>query len=484
MVAFAGCSDIPTHAPDADVPAPAASVRYSSPSGDAPWRAMSDQELSAFVQRAGGRVFIGFKEPGATRGVDAQGRPLVGEGTINAAKRDLRSRGLTFEHEFTLAPTVVTRIPAHLVPVLRRLPFVDNVEPILPGEWLSQTIPWNVTRIASPRVWSTTRGAGVKLLMIDSGISAHEDLTWTARTRCIGWTDDDLNGHGTFVAGVIKATNNTIGIVGNASDVSLYSVKVGDSAPDPAATACAVEYGRLQGVFVMTMALSIYNYENLNAQLAAAYAEGRVLVNAAGNTDGGPIVYPATRPEVIAVGATTQWNTRASFSAVGVQMELVAPGDGVRSTTRTSGTCSTGGKYANCSGTSFAAPAVAAVAALVKAANPGFSNVDVRNRMIATATDLGTPGHDTSFGHGLVHAEFAALGQKTVPEHRDWSCYWEQGGYIWESRETWARDWVYYLNGSSTLVGDPYYVGTDLINHGPTAGSGWMPCDYYDGNWN
>jgi hypothetical protein len=357
------------------------------------------------------------------------------------------------------------------------------VEPIFPGEWLAQTTPWNVSQISSPRAWSVTRGYGVKLLVIDSGISTHEDLSWTARTRCIGTSDDDVFGHGTFVSGVIKATNNTIGVVGNASDVSLYVVKVGDSAPDPAATACAVEYGRNQGVFVMTMSLSLNNYENLNAQIAGAYNEGRLLVAAAGNTNGGAVTYPATLNEVIAVGATTSSNARASFSAIGSKVELAAPGSQVHSTTKTSGSvCINSAKYGYCDGTSFAAPAVAAVAALVKSYNWWFSNVDVRNQMDLSATDLGASGRDTSFGYGLVDAGFATLGYKVTTETRSYSCYYERGGHIWESRETWGRDTTRYIDGS-VVVGDPYYIGTEEIDTGPTAGIGPMSCDYYPGYW-
>ena len=481
---LAACSDAPV-APSTDT-SPAVAVAPAPAAQEAaPWRAMSDGELAENVERAGGRVFIGFKEPGAARGVDARGRVLVSAAAVARAKADLRARGLAFEHEFQLTPTVVARIPAHLVPVLRRLPFVDVVEPIFPGKRLAQNVPWSVSQIEAPRVWSTTRGAGVKVLIVDSGTpSSHEDLPVVARRRCAGVGDYDNAGHGTFVAGVIAARNNTLGVVGVASDVSLYVAKDGDAEPDPAGTACGIEWGRQQGVFVINLSTGYSTaYESITNQIVAAYNEGRLIVVSAGNTDGGAVTYPATLPEAVAVSATTSGGGWATFSAQGAKVELSAPGAAVTSTSLPSGSqCSQGGKYGTCDGTSFAAPAVAAVAALVKAANPSFTNVDVRNRMNATATDLGVAGRDTLFGYGRVSAERAALGRSTTTEFRSYSCYYEMGGRIYEDRETWARDTVTYLDGS-VVVGEPYYLGYETIDHGPTAGIGPMSCDYYPGYW-
>lgn len=483
LAGLAACSDTLVEPADlspagAAVPAPAAQEHA------APWSGMTDEELARHVEKAGGRVFVGFKEPGAARGVDGRGRVLVSRETVSRAKADLRARGLAFEMEYQLTPTVVTTIPASLVPVLRKLPFVDVVEPIFPGVRLAQSTPWSVSQVRAPQTWATTRGAGVKVLIIDSGTPAsHEDLSVTARKRCGGVGDYDTDGHGTFVAGVIAARNNTLGIVGVAPDVSLYVAKDGDYAPDPAYTACGVEWGRLQDVFVMNISTGYPTaYQSLTNQIVAAYNEGRLIVVSAGNTNGGAVTYPASLPEAIAVSATTSSNSFASFSAQGPKVELTAPGASVTSTSLTSGTCSQGGKYSTCSGTSFSAPSVAAVAALVKGANPWFSNTDVRTRLQVTARDLGAAGRDSQFGYGLVDAEFAALGYRVETEYRSYSCYYERGGHIYEDRETWARDTTTYLDGT-VVVGEPYFVGYETIDNGPTAGIGWMPCDYYPGYW-
>lgn len=88
---------------------------------DTPWRGMTDAELTTKVAEAGGRVFIGFKDPGASGGVDERGRVLVSETSVAAAKAWLRALNVNFEIEFINMPTVVAHILAELVPQLRAI---------------------------------------------------------------------------------------------------------------------------------------------------------------------------------------------------------------------------------------------------------------------------------------------------------------------------------------------------------------------------
>ena len=130
----------------------------------------------------------------------------------------------------------------------------------------------------------------------------------------------------------------------------------------------------------------------------AAYANGVLLVAAAGNDYGGPVSYPAAYDSVIAVSATDSSNNLASFSSIGPQVELAAPGVSVLSTWK-------GGGYNTISGTSMATPHVSGVAALAVEANPLLSNAEVRALLQSTADDLGALGRDNLFGYGLVDAE-------------------------------------------------------------------------------
>jgi hypothetical protein len=99
------------------------------------WRGLSDAELLAEVERACGRVFIGFKETNASRGVNEQGENITSEETIVRMKAFVREHGVTIESEFRLIPTIAGRMPPRLdlVTTLRQHPNVDMIEPIFPG---------------------------------------------------------------------------------------------------------------------------------------------------------------------------------------------------------------------------------------------------------------------------------------------------------------------------------------------------------------
>ena len=99
------------------------------------WRDLSDAELLAEVERACGRVFIGFKEASASSGVDEQGESITSAETIVRMKAFVQERGVTIETEFRLIPTIAGRMPARLelVTALRQHPNVEMIEPIFPG---------------------------------------------------------------------------------------------------------------------------------------------------------------------------------------------------------------------------------------------------------------------------------------------------------------------------------------------------------------
>jgi len=131
-----------------------------------------------------------------------------------------------------------------------------------------------------------------------------------------------------------------------------------------------------------------------------------VLVAASGNSGIEEVLYPAGFYNVLAVGATDQNDNIASWSTYGNYMDLVAPGVDIL-TTGLSGT-----SYVTDSGTSFAAPHVSGVAALVWSQNPSFEQAKIYDVLRSTAVDLGTPGFDNRYGYGKVDAYAAvALGR-------------------------------------------------------------------------
>lgn len=136
--------------------------------------------------------------------------------------------------------------------------------------------------------------------------------------------------------------------------------------------------------------------------IAYAIASDVVVVAATGNSGDEQLIYPAALPNVIGVGALTPGRGLASFSTTGSHVDVVAPGVEVWSTTAPD--LNAGLSYDAWDGTSMAAPHAAGVVALIRAANPGFTQAQVAARLTATAIDYGAPGYDTSFGYGAIDA--------------------------------------------------------------------------------
>lgn len=268
-----------------------------------------------------------------------------------------------------------------------------------------QIIPWGVTRIGAPRVWSAFRGAGVKVGIIDTGISNHPDLRVRGRFNAVAGTpNDDENGHGTHVAGTVSALNNSFGLVGVAPRVRLFAVKAfgADGTAFVSDIVQALEWCIKNGIRVINMSFGISRGSaTVKEQIVRAHRKGIVLVASAGND--GPntteIEFPARLPQVIAVAASDSSNKVASFSNRGRGIAVTAPGVDV---------CSTlpGSSYGQMSGTSMAAPHVTGAAALLLSKNRKLTPARIRRVLRATAKRL--PGFTSlAQGAGLVQVNKA-----------------------------------------------------------------------------
>jgi len=141
----------------------------------------------------------------------------------------------------------------------------------------------------------------------------------------------------------------------------------------------------------------------LEDALAQAYAQGCLIVAAAGNDGQSSVDCPARYPAAIAVAATDRYDQRAYFSDYGPEIELAAPGVDIFSTLWTRSSHTYGWKQ----GTSMSTPYVAGLAAVVWSVCPGMTNTDLRSVMENTAKDLGAPGWDQYYGYGRIDAEKA-----------------------------------------------------------------------------
>ena len=267
---------------------------------------------------------------------------------------------------------------------------------------------WGIFAIGADRVWSTTTGAGVIVAVVDSGSGQHPDLaenllpgrSFFGLVETPDGNDIDASGHGSHVAGIIAAaTNNGIGGSGVAPNAKILPIKVLDQAGsgDARDVAAGVRYAADNGAKVINLSLGgAAESSSLSQAIAYANDKGALVVAAAGN--GGASdkpKWPASLDLTLAVTAVDQSNNATSFDQRGDYIDIAAPGANVVSTAK--------GDYVTLSGTSMAAGFVAGAAALLFAAEPRVTNAQVRDILLRTATDIGDPGRDVTFGVGLIN---------------------------------------------------------------------------------
>ena len=363
----------------------------------------------------------------------------------------VRGMGGSVKYTYHLVPAIAATLPEPAISALAANPRVTRIELDAQMRALDTELDntWGVTHISADTIHDGgNRGAGIKIAIIDSGINYnHPDLNdnYQGGNDFVQGDDDpmDVYGHGTHVAGTACAEDNDngdpdgpYGVVGVAPACALYALRVlddngyGDASDLIAALQWALEHD-IQ-VANLSLGWDLNPGDTVREAFDNADAAGLVIVAAACNNGNRPgrgdnVCYPALYDSVIAVAAIDDENQRASFSSTGEQVELAAPGVSVFSTWNDDTgyydpqpVCRTIDGVQECykygSGTSMASPHVAGTAALILAANLGWTNDQVRAQLRDTANDLGDPGWDPHYGFGLVDAaEAAAAGTANEP---------------------------------------------------------------------
>ncbi|GAA2458419.1 type VII secretion-associated serine protease mycosin [Streptomyces macrosporus] len=286
--------------------------------------------------------------------------------------------------------------------------------------------PWSLKRVLLEELWKNTEGKGVKVAVIDTGVDDdHPQLKGAVDTKlgknflpknpkkdeygnvpergAENGTDDTV-GHGTKVAGIIAArpADNT-GFVGIAPEATIIPIRQNDAAGngDTGTLAASINYAVEVGADVINISQDTAEPLKPNSALEravnAALAAGVVVVASAGNDGlGGNVkeTYPASYEGVIAVASSDRNNERAPFSQSGDFVDVAAPGVDMISTVPKGGHCAD-------NGTSFSAPYVAGVAALLVAEHPEWKPHQIAAQIMQTA-ERSVPGHDRHVGWGVV----------------------------------------------------------------------------------
>ena len=314
---------------------------------------------------------------------------------------------------------------------IQRNPNVEYIEQDMQVQAFAQLLPRGVNRVDGD-LSSTVSGSGagsvnVDIAILDTGIQiSHPDLNVYRQKSLVSYTTsaNDDNGHGTHVAGIAAAKDNTIGVVGVAPGARLWAVKVLSSSGSGSISTI------IKGIDYVTDNAGLIDIANLslgcqcassslNTAISNSVKAGITYVVAAGNSGANAASFsPANHPSVIAVSAIVDSDGKcgakgvstkyggddrfASFSNYGSVIDMGAPGVSIYSTYK-------GSTYATLSGTSMAAPHVAGAAGLYDATHPGASPSSIANSLKSTGSKPSTVcdgrGHGYFSGDRDVYRE-------------------------------------------------------------------------------
>ncbi|MCR4805004.1 MAG: S8 family serine peptidase [Clostridia bacterium] len=274
-----------------------------------------------------------------------------------------------------------------------------------------ESAQWNLDMVNAEGAFAKgALGQGVRVGIVDSGVSPHEDFGKRLLTGknymedAADATDTaDRFGHGTQVAGLIAGSGEA-GYIGTAPGAELVPLKITDGKSVKVSAICRAIYGGIDdfGCDVLNLSLGVKSeYQSLKEAVEYAEAKGVTVVSAVGNSGGTTLYYPAGYESVIGVGSVDRKGDLSSSSNRNASVFLTAPGVSVRSTARTGG-------YVTCSGTSFSVGQVSGAAAVLIGQNSALSPADVRLLFAKTAADRGDNGFDEKYGYGILNVTGAS----------------------------------------------------------------------------
>lgn len=301
-------------------------------------------------------------------------------------------------------------------------PFPAQCDKLRTGGALTDT-PWAQKRLNFQRAWTITKGRGVIVAVIDSGLDvSHRQLSGIRRLPgrnvipnfpANEVTDCSGVGHGTSVTAVIAAQHlEDARFVGVAPDVTILPIKqtntLNDKSGQAAGIAAGIDAAIAARARVVNISVTVTNPggKSLREAVARAAKANLVIVAAGGNDGQGqnlpayPAAYSVEFPNVIAVSASDIDDAIGPFAETGSYVNIAAPGVNVVVPAPHYG-------YLKADGTSFAAPYVTGTVALVLAAHPTMTAAQVRNRIEATADRPPATVPDRRYGYGIINPYLA-----------------------------------------------------------------------------
>lgn len=306
--------------------------------------------------------------------------------------------------------------------ILHQSPFIHTVEHdytrsidksslSLPQDPLI-TNQWWVEQLNMPQVWSIGKQYATQeatIAVIDSGVNRqHPDLQNTKILPGFDFITNtpaevDLNGHGTAIIGLLRATtNNQEGISSLLHEypVNILPLRIMDQKGITKISSIvkAIDFAVQEQVDVINLSLGgIRPSETEKIAIQKAIDKGIIVVASAGNDalKGNPMNYPAAYPNVIGVGALTPNHQRAPFSNMHDYVDFVAPGTNLITTNNKN-------TYATLQGTSFSTPFVSALASMIRTIEPSATRDVIYQTLQQTAQPLSNEIPSLEYGYGAI----------------------------------------------------------------------------------
>ncbi|MGM0413955.1 MAG: S8 family serine peptidase [Bacillota bacterium] len=333
--------------------------------------------------------------------------------------------------DYTIEEAVglVSQIPEvkYIEPNYRATALTDNLVIPLDTDYDRQ---WNLSLLRLPQAWNNiSRTNRIRVAVLDTGVDLnHPDLRANLDTSYAynfvdnnrNVSDDNNQGHGTHVAGVIGAQRNNTGIAGVLENVDILPIKVleengggsfwniGEGLLYAAGIEVESKPYNPQPVDIINLSLGgtvddeVGEYlQDVVKQVAA---QEIIMIAASGNRNQDSLLYPAAYPEVLSVGSVSLNNNnppiRTNTSNYGTELDFVAPGHKIYSTIP-------GGDYEYLSGTSMAAPHLTGVIGLLLTQNSQLSSAEIKERLQRTSMKIEGTYFGVETGYGLVNSYWA-----------------------------------------------------------------------------
>ena len=338
--------------------------------------------------------------------------------------------------------------------------------------------------------WTASKGAGVKVAVIDSGIDT-DNAEFKGRISVDSYnasTDkkvkdygmdviEDEDGHGTGVTGVLAASMDQTGITGIAPESDIIVIKCETDGNGQFTRSSDLVFGLAYAIECDADVVNMSFGTDLNIfsrYTKLAVDSDIICVASAGNDSTAMPSYPAADENVIGVGALESggWGL-ADYSNYGDNSDVLAPG--------TAYTTQKGGSYAVSNGTSIAAPVVSGAVALYLSGNPNTEFSTMKELLQASSADLGVLGEDWQHGfgaldiHALVREEKGTITYEMLTDEIDNMKQIFVKGHTVQTmaepeRENLVLDGWFYDNQATDEC--EYY--TDLFTEDVTLYAGWI----------